>query len=60
MKTILDVPFDKKDSAKARGARWDPAIKKWYCPDGLDLKDFKQWLPKELQGWLGHLPRKQK
>lgn len=28
----LDVPFGEKDEAKALGARWDPAAKRWYAP----------------------------
>lgn len=57
MKTFLDVPYADKDKVKALGARWDPAIRKWYCPDGIDLRLFKRWVPKHLQGWLGKLPR---
>ncbi len=28
----LDVPFADKDAAKACGARWDPAARRWYAP----------------------------
>lgn len=28
----LDVPYSEKDEAKALGARWDPAAKRWYAP----------------------------
>jgi hypothetical protein len=28
----LDVPFAEKDHAKSLGARWDPAIRRWYEP----------------------------
>ncbi|QWF80078.1 DUF5710 domain-containing protein [Amycolatopsis sp. CA-230715] len=31
-RTWLDVPFPEKDEAKALGARWDPAAKRWYAP----------------------------
>lgn len=27
---LLNVPFDLKDKAKALGAKWDPAVKKWW------------------------------
>lgn len=27
----LDVPYSEKDQAKAAGARWDPAAKRWYA-----------------------------
>lgn len=40
----LEVPYAEKDDAKARGARWDPAQKKWY----IDLRavneaEFANW-----------------
>ncbi|GAA2398963.1 hypothetical protein GCM10010420_26590 [Streptomyces glaucosporus] len=28
----LDVPYGEKDEAKAAGARWDPAARRWYAP----------------------------
>ncbi|GAA3609804.1 hypothetical protein GCM10022223_27350 [Kineosporia mesophila] len=28
----LDVPFEEKDQAKAAGARWDAASRRWYSP----------------------------
>jgi Domain of unknown function (DUF5710) len=28
----LDVPFADKDAARAAGARWDPAARRWYAP----------------------------
>ena len=31
-RTWLDVPYSEKDEAKAHGARWDPAAKRWYAP----------------------------
>jgi exodeoxyribonuclease VII large subunit len=43
--TYLDVPFKDKDQAKALGARWDAAARKWYAPDGKDVALFKTWLP---------------
>lgn len=42
-KTYLNVPYAQKDAAKALGARWDPANKKWYVPVGKDLAAFAQW-----------------
>lgn len=41
--TYLKVPFAEKDQAKALGARWDPARKCWYVPDGKDLAAFARW-----------------
>lgn len=42
-KTYLNVPFAQKDAAKALGARWDPAMKKWYVPADKDMALFAQW-----------------
>lgn len=42
-KTYLNVPYAKKDAAKALGARWDPAQKKWYVPSNKDISLFAQW-----------------
>ena len=43
---FLVVPFAQKEEAKALGARWDAAAKKWYVPLDKDLAAFKRWLPK--------------
>lgn len=40
---VLKVPFAEKDEAKALGARWDAAIKKWYVPAGVDPAPFARW-----------------
>lgn len=42
---ILDVPFAEKDEAKALGAKWNPAIKKWYVPKGSDTSKCRRWFP---------------
>ena len=39
----LNVPFAQKDAAKALGARWDAANKKWYVPADKDSALFAQW-----------------
>ncbi|WP_045223659.1 DUF5710 domain-containing protein [Methyloterricola oryzae] len=44
-KHYLEVPYAQKDQAKALGARWDPARKKWYVPGGIDLAAFSAWMP---------------
>lgn len=43
----LTVPFAQKDRAKALGARWDAASRKWYVPAGLDADAFREWLSDE-------------
>ena len=40
---FLNVPFAEKDEAKRLGARWDPARKKWYVPNGVDAGQFSRW-----------------
>jgi hypothetical protein len=30
----LSVPYSDKDQAKSMGAKWNPAEKKWYAPNG--------------------------
>lgn len=42
-KTYLNVPYAQKDAAKALGARWDAAQKKWYVPPDKDASLFAQW-----------------
>lgn len=41
----LDVPYRSKDAAKALGARFDGAVKRWYVEAGVDLVAFGAWLP---------------
>jgi len=43
-KTYLNVPYAQKDAAKALGARWDPANKKWYVSGKDDINLFSAWL----------------
>ncbi len=45
MKTYLAVPLEQKERAKALGARWDPARRAWYVPDGIDLTPLLRWVP---------------
>lgn len=42
-RTYLNVPYAQKDAAKALGAKWDPAHKKWYVPAGKDVALFDKW-----------------
>jgi hypothetical protein len=34
---FLEVPYDKKEYAKALGAKWDKLVKKWYCDEGKKI-----------------------
>lgn len=40
----LEVPYKDKDRAKLLGARYDGDKKKWYVPQGIDLKHFSKWM----------------
>ncbi len=42
-KTYLTVPYAEKDAAKALGAKWDAAQKKWYAPAGANVSNFAKW-----------------
>lgn len=42
-KTYLNVPYAEKDAAKALGAKWDAAMKKWYAPGTIDIALFAKW-----------------
>jgi hypothetical protein len=45
MRINLKVPFAEKDTAKALGARWDPAKKIWYVKDVADFTPLSRWIP---------------
>lgn len=49
LKLYMNVPFAQKDQAKALGARWDPGLKKWYIPNGLDSAPFEKWKPEAIE-----------
>jgi len=42
---FLEVPYHEKDEAKRLGAKWDPASRQWYVPEGGSLEPFARWLP---------------
>jgi len=55
-RTDLKVPFSQKDEAKSLGARWDPTLKVWYVPDGVDIAPLVQWLPVAKEDDFEHEP----
>ncbi len=55
MKTYLDVPRTQAGEARNLGARFDMSRKQWYVPDGVDLQEFAQWLPKKITKWWAKL-----
>lgn len=52
----LVVPFSEKDEAKSLGAKWDPALRTWYIPEGLIVGALARWLPKPERAALEHKP----
>jgi hypothetical protein len=48
-KIYLAVPYAQKDAAKALGAKWDPAHKKWYIPATRDITPFARWQPEAVR-----------
>lgn len=45
-KYYINVPFEEKDDAKAKGAKWDFEEKKWYYTENENPEDFEAWAPK--------------
>jgi len=41
---FLNVPYAEKDAAKTLGARWNPAKRRWYVPDGVASEPFAKWI----------------
>ena len=42
MRQWLDVPFSEKDLARRCGARWDPAVQRWYAPRP-GMRGLEKW-----------------
>jgi exodeoxyribonuclease VII large subunit len=53
--TYLQAAYKDRERVKSLGARWDPARRQWYVPEGRDLAPFVTWLPAELQSGLSTL-----
>jgi len=45
----LQVPFDEKDDAKRLGARWDPGLRVWFVPHGVDPGPCSRWFPEAAE-----------
>lgn len=50
---FLNVPYAEKDEAKALGARWNPAKRRWYVPDGVATAAFAKWAGQGADGAAG-------
>lgn len=44
----FNVPYRDRIEAKAAGAAWDAAAKKWYAKDPANTTGLQRWLPKVL------------
>ena len=42
---FLNCPIAEKGAAKALGAKWDAAQRKWFVPEGLEMAPFARWDP---------------
>jgi len=43
-RVYFTISFDDKEEAKKLGAKWDPAKKLWYAPDGdVEISLLKFW-----------------
>jgi len=42
-KKYLNVRYEDRELAKRLGAKWDPALKRWYCPKGSQLDLIFRW-----------------
>ncbi len=42
-KKYLNVRYADRELAKRLGARWDPAVQRWYCPPGAALATIFKW-----------------
>lgn len=60
MRVYLTVPYEQKDAAKEKGARWDHERRLWYVPDGLDAMRFLDWLPPEWRKYNERLKEKRR
>ena len=42
-KHFLNVAYKDRDLAKRLGAKWDPSVRRWYCPSGSPLSKIFSW-----------------
>ena len=43
VKHYLNVTYKDRDLAKRLGAKWDPSVRRWYCPSGSPLAKIFSW-----------------
>ncbi|WP_409432707.1 DUF5710 domain-containing protein [Litorimonas sp. RW-G-Af-16] len=42
-KKYINVSYQDRDLAKKLGAKWDPSVRRWYCPSGSNLAKIFSW-----------------
>lgn len=45
----LNVPYDERQAAKAKGAKWDVVKCRWYAPHGVDIMQLRKWWTPQLK-----------
>jgi len=58
MKIYLNVPYQEKDIAKARGCHWDENRKQWFIIDPTKIEMFVDWMPNHLMAPTKSVPLK--
>lgn len=56
MKRYINVAYKDRDMAKRLGARWDPSVKRWYCPPGSVLAKAYGWRKASVGGMVATSP----
>lgn len=46
----LNCPYEDRMECKGLGGRWDPDVRKWYVPEGVDRAPFEKWTGEMEQG----------
>lgn len=52
----IQVPYQEKEQAKAKGAIWDNDLKSWIVPKSRDYNDFKKWINPDEFSIIAHAP----
>ena len=54
--TILEVPYEIKDSIKTLGVEWSAKVKTWYLPKGFDVESVKEFIDYTKKEWIKNNP----
>ena len=42
-KKYINVSYQDRELAKRLGAKWDPSVRRWYCPADSNLAKIFSW-----------------